>query len=87
MIKDGIKGVEYLAINTDAQDLEDNNSQKQLQIGKELTKGLGAGANSDTGKQAAEESKEALIEMITGLMVFITRNGWRNWYWSCSCNC
>ena len=73
MIKDGIKGVEYLAINTDAQDLEDNNSQKQLQIGKELTKGLGAGANSDTGKQAAEESKEALIEMITGSdMVFIT---------------
>ena len=73
MIKDGIKEVEFLAINTDAQDLDENNSQKQLQIGKEITKGLGAGANSDTGKRAAEESKEALIEMINGTdMVFIT---------------
>ena len=73
MLKDGIKEVEFLAINTDAQDLDENNSQKQLQIGKEITKGLGAGANSDTGKRAAEESKEALIEMINGTdMVFIT---------------
>ena len=73
MLKDGIKEVEFLAINTDAQDLDENNSQNQLQIGKEITKGLGAGANSDTGKRAAEESKEALIEMINGTdMVFIT---------------
>ena len=73
MLKDGIKEVEFLAINTDAQDLDENNSQNQLQIGKEITKGLGAGANSDTGKRAAEESKDALIEMINGTdMVFIT---------------
>ena len=49
MIEDGMSSVEFIAINTDAQDLENNNSQIKFQIGKELTKGLGAGANSEIG--------------------------------------
>ena len=73
MIDDGMTSVEFIAINTDAQDLENNNSQTKLQIGKELTKGLGAGANSDVGKAAVEENKEVIIQDIkTADMVFIT---------------
>ena len=49
MIGDGMASVDFIAINTDAQDLEVNNSQIKLQIGRELTKGLGAGADSDAG--------------------------------------
>ena len=56
MIEDGMVSVEFIAINTDAQDLENNNSQTKLQIGKELTKGLGAGANSEIGEQAVKEN-------------------------------
>ena len=73
MIEDGLSGVEFVAINTDAQDLENNNSQTKLQIGKELTKGLGAGANAEVGKQASEESKDAIAKLVDGAdMVFIT---------------
>ena len=73
MIEDGMPSVEFIAINTDAQDLENNNSQLKIQIGKELTKGLGAGANSDIGKDAVEENKEIIIkELESADMVFIT---------------
>ncbi len=73
MIEDGMPSVEFIAINTDAQDLENNNSQLKIQIGKELTKGLGAGANSDIGKDAVEENKEIIIkELENADMVFIT---------------
>ena len=73
MIEDGMNSVEFIAINTDAQDLENNNSQTKLQIGKELTKGLGAGANSEVGKQAVEENKEIIIQDLKNSdMVFIT---------------
>jgi len=73
MIEDGMPTVEFIAINTDAQDLENNNSQMKIQIGKELTKGLGAGANSDIGKKAVEENKEIIIkELETADMIFIT---------------
>ena len=64
MIEDSMTSVEFIAINTDAQDLENNNSQIKLQIGKELTKGLGAGANSEIGQQAVEENKEIIIMFI-----------------------
>ena len=68
-----MSSVEFIAINTDAQDLENNNSQTKLQIGKELTKGLGAGANSEIGKAAVEENKEIIIQDIKNAdMVFIT---------------
>ena len=73
MIEDGMNSVEFIAINTDAQDLENNNSQTKLQIGKELTKGLGAGANSEVGKAAVDENKEIIIEDLKKSdMVFIT---------------
>ena len=73
MIEDGMSSVDFIAINTDAQDLENNNSQIKLQIGKELTKGLGAGANSEIGEMAVEENKEIIInELGKADMVFIT---------------
>ena len=73
MIDEGMSSVEFIAVNTDAQDLENNNSQTKLQIGKELTKGLGAGANSEIGQAAVEENKEIIIQDIkTADMVFIT---------------
>ena len=73
MIDEGMTSVQFIAINTDAQDLENNNSQTKLQIGKELTKGLGAGANSEVGRAAVEENKEIIIQDIKNAdMVFIT---------------
>ena len=73
MISDGMNSVEFIAINTDAQDLENNNSQKKLKIGKELTKGLGAGANSEIGKEAVKENKEVILkELGQADMIFIT---------------
>ena len=72
MIDEGMTNVEFVALNTDAQDLEHNNSQIKLQIGKELTKGLGAGATPETGKQAVEENKDAISKTIKlADMVFI----------------
>ncbi|SVD40639.1 uncharacterized protein METZ01_LOCUS393493, partial [marine metagenome] len=73
MIEDGMTAVDFIAINTDAQDLENNNSQIKLQIGKELTKGLGAGANAEVGRHAVEENKEVITNTIQNSdMVFIT---------------
>tara|TARA_Y100000994_G_scaffold187503_1_gene156306 strand:- start:19288 stop:20550 length:1263 start_codon:yes stop_codon:yes gene_type:complete len=73
MIEEGMTNVDFVAMNTDAQDLEYNNSQTKLQIGKELTQGLGAGANSDIGKQAVEENKEIIVKTLNKAnMVFIT---------------
>ncbi|MDP6571046.1 MAG: cell division protein FtsZ [Candidatus Marinimicrobia bacterium] len=73
MIEDGMTAVEFIAVNTDAQDLENNNSQIKLQIGKELTKGLGAGANAEIGTHAVEENKEVITNTLQNAdMVFIT---------------
>tara|TARA_B100001250_G_scaffold61062_1_gene47703 strand:- start:268 stop:1389 length:1122 start_codon:yes stop_codon:yes gene_type:complete len=73
MILSGLDKVEFIAVNTDAQDLDENNSQIKLQIGKELTKGLGAGANADVGHQAVEENRDILVKALDGCdMVFIT---------------
>ncbi|HBB03105.1 MAG: cell division protein FtsZ, cell division protein FtsZ [Candidatus Peregrinibacteria bacterium GW2011_GWF2_38_29] len=73
MIKAGLKGVEFIAVNTDAQALYYSNADTKLNIGKATTRGLGAGGNPDIGKQAAEESKEELRAAIEGAdMVFIT---------------
>lgn len=73
MIKAGLKGVEFIAVNTDAQALYHSNADTKLNIGKATTRGLGAGGNPDIGKQAAEESKEELRASIEGAdMVFIT---------------
>jgi cell division protein FtsZ len=73
MIEAGLSGVEFIAVNTDAQNLENNRAPSRLQIGKNLTKGLGAGANPEVGLRAAEEDKEAIINSLTGAdMVFVT---------------
>jgi len=68
-----IQGVEFVAVNTDAQDLSRNSAGVKIQIGKELTHGLGSGANPQVGKQAAEESEELLKAQLEGSdMVFVT---------------
>ena len=72
MIDEGMNNVDFVALNTDAQDLEQNNSQIKLQIGKELTSGLGAGADPVIGKKAIEENKEVIASTIQEAdMVFI----------------
>ncbi|GAK14519.1 cell division protein FtsZ [Geomicrobium sp. JSM 1781026] len=73
MIENGLQGVEFIAVNTDAQALQLSQAETKLQLGGKLTRGLGAGANPDIGKKAAEESKEQIEESLTGAdMVFIT---------------
>lgn len=73
MIESGLEGVEFLAANTDSQALEKSKAHVRIQLGGALTKGLGAGANPDMGRNAAIESKEALAEALSGAdMVFIT---------------
>lgn len=73
MITAGLSGVEFIAINTDAQALHHSKADKKVQIGKQTTRGLGAGMNPDTGRQAAEESKEEILESLKGSdMVFVT---------------
>ncbi len=73
MIEAGLSGVEFVAINTDAQVLDSNRAGKKIQIGKRLTKGLGAGANPEIGSKAIEEDAEDVAEALTGAdMIFIT---------------
>lgn len=73
MIKEGLKNVEFVAINTDKQALMLSSAQTKIQIGDKLTKGLGAGANPDVGGKAAEESREEISKALEGAdMVFIT---------------
>lgn len=73
MIEAGIKGVDFICINTDVQALNLSMAPVKLQIGQNLTRGLGAGANPEVGKKAAEESREEILEHLKGAdMVFIT---------------
>ncbi len=73
MIEQGVQGVEFIVINTDAQALKRNKARTQLQIGATITKGLGAGAIPDVGRAAAEEDRERIVELIKGAnMIFIT---------------
>ncbi len=73
MMKRGLSGVEYVAINTDAQVLATSNANHKLQIGTNLTKGLGAGADPNVGKKALEEDREKITKILEGSdMVFIT---------------
>jgi cell division protein FtsZ len=73
MIEAGLRGVEFHAMNTDAQVLAISNAPYKLRLGEESTRGLGAGGNPDLGRQAAEESKKDIRRMIEGAdMVFIT---------------
>ena len=73
MIDSDLKGVEFIAVNTDAQALYLSKADKKIQIGEKLTKGLGAGANPEIGRKAAEESKDIMEEVLQGAdMIFIT---------------
>ncbi len=73
MIEAGLRGVEFISVNTDAQALYLAKSERKLQIGEKLTKGLGAGANPEIGQQAAEESREEIKNILSGAdMVFVT---------------
>src|SRR5512145_760233 len=64
MIAEGLQGVEFVAINTDAQALMLSNAPKRVRIGDKLTRGLGAGGNPDIGERAAEESADDLYEVL-----------------------
>ncbi|WP_085524065.1 cell division protein FtsZ [Tuberibacillus sp. Marseille-P3662] len=73
MIESGIQGVEFICVNTDAQALKLSHADVKLQLGEKLTRGLGAGANPEIGKKAAEESRDQIEELLQGSdMVFVT---------------
>ena len=73
MIESGMQGIEFVAVNTDAQDLRVNKADAKIQIGMNLTKGLGAGAKNDIGQAAADESLNEIVSYIQGSnMIFIT---------------
>lgn len=73
MVSSKVKGVEFIAINSDAQDLHHSLAKRKIHIGKNLTRGLGAGGNPDMGRRAAEETREEIANAIKGSdMVFIT---------------
>src|SRR5213595_2053929 len=73
MIEERLSGVEFISINTDAQALLNSKSDVKVQIGKKLTRGLGAGARPEIGKQAIDESREEMAKAVAGAdLVFIT---------------
>ena len=73
MIDAGVDGVEFVAVNTDAQDLKSSKAKARVQIGVNLTKGLGAGAKHEIGRAAADESLNDIVDLLKGAnMVFIT---------------
>lgn len=73
MVNSKVRGVDFIAVNTDAQDLHNSLARKKIHIGKNLTRGLGTGMNPELGKRAVEETKEEVQESIKGAdMVFIT---------------
>jgi len=72
MIESGVKNVEFIAMNTDTQDLHHSDAHKKIHIGKNLTKGIGSGMNPDIGRQSAEETKAEILEAFKGAdMAFI----------------
>jgi len=72
MINSNVKGVEFIAVNTDAQDLQNSQAKRKIHIGKNLTRGLGAGGDPTSGKRAAEETQEEILETLRDSdMVFI----------------
>lgn len=73
MVNSKVKGVEFIAINSDAQDLHNSLARKKIHIGKNLTRGLGAGGNPDMGRRAAEETREEIANALKGSdMIFVT---------------
>ena len=73
MVESHVQGVDFIAVNTDAQDLHKSKASKKIHIGKSLTRGLGTGMNPDLGKQSAEETREEIQDALKGSdMIFIT---------------
>ena len=73
MIASKVRGVEFIAVNSDAQDLHGSLAKRKIHIGKNLTRGLGTGMNPELGKRAAEETRQEIQEALSGSdMVFIT---------------
>src|ERR1051325_1656124 len=73
MINKGLEGVEFCVLNTDLQALEKSSASLKMQIGKNLTRGLGAGADPEVGKKAVEEDRDEIMRMLAGSdMVFVT---------------
>jgi cell division protein FtsZ len=73
MVASKVKGVEFIAINSDAQDLHHSQAKRKIHVGKNLTRGLGAGGNPDMGRRAAEETREEIANAIKGSdMIFVT---------------
>src|ERR1700750_3118003 len=76
MINSKVRGVEFIEINTDAQDLHHSMAKKKIHIGKNVTRGLGAGMNPELGRRAADETKEEIQEALKGAdMVFLAFGG------------
>ena len=73
MLRESIEGVHFVVVNTDAQALRNSGAETTIQIGANITKGLGAGANPDVGREAALENRDEIRQMLTGSdMVFIS---------------
>ena len=73
MIESGVRGIDFIALNTDRQALYSSKAEEKLQIGEKLTRGLGAGANPEIGGKAAEENRNEIMELLKGAdMIFIT---------------
>ena len=88
MIDCGLQGVEFVAVNTDAQDLIHSKAKAKIQIGLNLTKGLGAGSKIDIGQAAADESLNEIVNCLQGAnMVFIMLAWEVAWHWICTCDC
>jgi cell division protein FtsZ len=72
MVDSRVRGVEFIVVNTDAQDLHNSQAKRKIHIGKNVTRGLGAGMNPELGKRAAEETKEEIQEALKGAdMIFL----------------
>ena len=86
MIEAGLKGVQFIAVNTDRQALNKCAAENKIQIGEKLTRGLGAGGNPRMGQESAQETIEAISNAVEGAdMVFISSwYGWRNRNWCCT---
>ena len=96
MVESGVKGVEFIAANTDLQVLNTSKADVKIQIGANLTDGLGAGGKPEVGKESAVESKKEIEEAYQEQFNISNKeienlkinswNGWRYWYWCC-CYC
>ena len=76
MVEAGLQGVEFIAVNTDKQALQTSKAEYKIQIGEKLTRGLGAGANPEVGKKAAEESKDEIIKVLKGAIWYLLQQVW-----------